>query len=235
MDTHVTPGNVHDSQPFIGRLKRQTERFGLETVAVGVDAGYFTAAVCHLTQETGIALVPGYRRPNKGQNEYQKKQFTYDPQKDVYVCPAGEELNYGTTDRNGYRHYRSDKAVCAECPCRAKCTTNRQMQKTITRHVWEEAKEKANALRLTKWGKKVYARRKETVERSFADAKQHHGHRYARFRGLMKVQMQCLLAATAQNMKKMALLALFYWLLMVQKGQSGRPVTSSGWQNAMMG
>ncbi|EDK0296052.1 IS5/IS1182 family transposase, partial [Salmonella enterica] len=94
-------------------------------------------------------------------------------------------------------------------PCRAKCTTNRQMQKTITRHVWEEAKEKANALRLTPWGKKAYARRKETVERSFADAKQHHGHRYARFRGQMKVQMQCLLAAAAQNMKKMALQALF--------------------------
>ncbi|EBN5685409.1 hypothetical protein DRC48_24485 [Salmonella enterica] len=58
-------------------------------------------------------------------------------------------------------------------------------------------------------GKKVYARRKETVERSFADAKQHHGHRYARFRGLSKVQMQCLLAATAQNMKKMVLLCAF--------------------------
>ncbi|SCC68330.1 transposase, partial [Kosakonia oryziphila] len=74
---------------------------------------------------------------------------------------------------------------------------------------------------------KVYARRKETVERSFADAKQHHGHRYARFRGLMKVQMQCLLAATAQNMKKMALLALFYLFFMVQEGLSGgclRPV-----------
>ncbi|EEO7412393.1 TPA: transposase, partial [Salmonella enterica] len=37
----------------------------------------------------------------------------------------------------------------------------------------------------------------------------HHGHRYARFRGQMKVQMQCLLAAAAQNMKKMALQALF--------------------------
>ncbi|CCO67177.1 Mobile element protein [Yersinia enterocolitica IP 10393] len=51
------------------------------------------------------------------------------------------------------------------------------------------------------------------MERSFADAKQHHGHRYARFRGLMKVQMQCLLAAAAQNIKKMALLVLFYCLL----------------------
>ncbi|WP_261423498.1 transposase, partial [Serratia quinivorans] len=76
---------------------------------------------------------------------------------------------------------------------------------------------------LTKWGKKVYARRKETVERSFADAKQHHGHRYARFRGLSKVQIQCLLAATAQNMKKMALLALLYavytWLKGLMEGQ----------------
>lgn len=61
----------------------------------------------------------------------------------------------------------------------------------------------------------MYARRKETVERSFADAKQHHGHRYARFRGLMKVQMQCLPAATAQNMKKMALL---YLLLLAENG-----------------
>ncbi|MGU7277791.1 transposase [Salmonella enterica subsp. enterica serovar Morehead] len=213
MDTHVTPGNVHNSQP---------ERFGLETVAAGVDAGYFTAVVCHLTQEMGIALIPGYRRPSKGSNDYQKKQFRYDAQKDVYVCPAGEELNYGTTDRNGYWHYRWDKAVCAICPCRAKCTTSWQMQKTITRHVWEEAKEKANVLRLTPWGKKAYARRKETVERSFADAKQHHGHRYARFRGQMKVQMQCLLAATAQNLKKMALLALFYWLLHAVKGLAGR-------------
>jgi len=235
MDTHVTPGNVHDSQPFIGRLKRQTERFGLETVAAGVDAGYFTAAVCHLTQETGIALVPGYRRPNKGQNDYQKKHFRYDPDRDVYVCPAGAELIYSTTDRNGYQHYRSDRAICAVCAERDSCTKNSKMQKTITRHVWEEAKEKANALRLTKWGKKVYARRKETVERSFADAKQHHGHRYARFRGLIKVQMQCLLAATALNMKKMALLALFYWLIQALKGLSERGNTQPEWQKARMG
>ena len=211
MDTYVTPGNVHDSQPFIGRLERQVKRFSLETVAVGVDAGYFTAAVCHLTQELDIALVPGYRRPHKGQNDFQKKHFRYDEERDVYVCPAEEELIYGTTDRNGYRHYRSDSSVCDQCVQRQQCTQNSKSQKTITRHVWEASKEEANRLRLTKWGKKVYARRKETVERSFADAKQHHGHRYARYRGLSKVQMQCLLAATAQNMKKMALLALLYW------------------------
>lgn len=216
-DTFVTPGNVHDSQPFIRRLAHQVSRFGLEPVAVGVDAGYFTAPVCHLTQEMGIALVPGYRRPHKGQNDYQKKHFVYDPENDRYVCPEGKALIYSTTERNGYRHYRSDRNLCGVCPSRERCTQNQKHERTITRHVWEEAKEKANALRLTAWGKKVYARRKETVERSFADAKQHHGHRYARYRGLLKVQMQCLLAATAQNMKKMALLALLQWLLKVLK------------------
>uniref|UniRef100_UPI00307641C1 transposase n=1 Tax=unclassified Serratia (in: enterobacteria) TaxID=2647522 RepID=UPI00307641C1 len=153
---------------------------------------------------------PGYRRPHKGQNDFQKKHFRYDEKRDVYVCPADALLVYSTTDRNGYRHYRSDPAECQRCEQRQQCTQNSKAQKTITRHVWEASKEEANRLRLTKWGKKIYARRKETVERSFADAKQHHGHRYARFRGLSKVQIQCLLAATAQNMKKMALLALLY-------------------------
>ena len=79
----------------------------------------------------------------------------------------------------------------------------------VVRHVWEAAKERIDAHRLTPAGKKIYARRKETVERSFADAKQLHGHRYARFRGLSKVQAQCLLAAACQNMKKIVrLLAL---------------------------
>jgi hypothetical protein len=61
--------------------------------------------------------------------------------------------------------------------------------------------------RLMQRGKALYARRKETVERSFADAKQLHGHRYAKMRGLPRVREQCLLCAAAQNIKKIALLA----------------------------
>ncbi|MCD8552641.1 transposase, partial [Seleniivibrio sp.] len=60
--------------------------------------------------------------------------------------------------------------------------------------------------------KKIYGRRKETVERSFADAKELHGHRYARMRGIGKVFEQCLLSAAVQNMKKIALV-LSYLLI----------------------
>ncbi len=82
---------------------------------------------------------------------------------------------------------------------------NAKAERTITRHVWQDARDRADAHQLTDWGKRIYKRRKETVERSFADAKQLHGHRYARFRGLTAVKIQCLLAAAAQNIKKIAL------------------------------
>jgi len=77
----------------------------------------------------------------------------------------------------------------------------------VTRHVWEGDREAVDSHRQTAAGKAIYKRRKETIERSFADAKQLHGHRYMRMRGLLRAKEQCLLSAACQNMKKMALLA----------------------------
>lgn len=205
-DTHVTAGNVHDSQPYIKRLERQCERFGLAPYAVGLDAGYFTPQVCQGLEQRGIAAVMGYRSPTHKAGYFYKRQYSYDSEQDIYLCPQGQQLHYRTTNRQGYRLYHSDPAQCAGCEQRQRCTQSANKTKVVTRHVWERAKEAVDARRLTEWGKKVYARRKETVERSFADAKQLHGHRYARMRGLAKVMEQCLLAACAQNMKKIALL-----------------------------
>ncbi|EEG5674757.1 hypothetical protein G3G77_004796 [Salmonella enterica] len=58
------------------------------------------------------------------------------------------------------------------------------------------------------------------VDRSFTDANQHHGHRYTRFRDLMKVRMPCMQVASVQKMKKMAQLAPCYWQGWVLKGLS---------------
>ncbi len=205
-DTFATPGNVHDSQPYLARLDRQLERFDLNPVAVGLDAGYNTAMLCHLILERQIEPVMGYRRPNKGKGLLRKSAFSYEKDSNSYLCPQGQSLQYSTTNRDGYHEYKSDPAICRNCPLLKQCTRSKSQTKVLTRHVFEQAKEAANQTRLSAWGKKIYQRRKETVERSFADAKQHHGHRYARFRGLQNVQMQCLMAGTAQNIKKMALL-----------------------------
>jgi len=205
-DTFATPGNIHDSIVYLGRLDRQRARFGLDVKAVGLDAGYATAGIAKGLEDRAILGVTGYRNPTPPRaGMMRKRAFVYDHGNDAYVCPEGRSLSYATTDRDGYRHYRSDPEVCRTCPLLASCTSNAKAERTITRHVWQDARDRADAHRLTPWGKAVYKRRKETVERSFADAKQLFGHRYARFRGLARVAAQCLLAAAAQNIKKIAM------------------------------
>ena len=146
----------------------------------------------------------GYRRPTHRDGYFYKREFVYDRERDGYVCPAGEFLIYRTTNRLGYREYASSSGQCRECPMRSQCTQSANAIKVVTRHVWEDFKAVVAAHRLTTTGKVIYKRRKETVERSFADAKELHGHRYARYRGLAKVRAQCLLAGACQNIKKIA-------------------------------
>lgn len=205
-DTHVTPANVHDSVPYLGRLDRQRERFNFSIRAVGVDAGYAAAAITQGLEGRSIYGVIGYRTPTHRDGYFYKREYRYNEKLDVYICPNGQLLTYRTTNREGYRQYHSDPAQCRNCPVRQKCTESANATKVVTRHVWESSRERMDQHRLSRVGKRIYKRRKETVERSFADAKQLHGHRYARMRGLAKVQQQCLLAATAQNIKKIALL-----------------------------
>ena len=153
-DTYVTAGNIHDSQPYMARLKRQLERFGFNPVGVGLDAGYFTAPICHLLQAEQIYPVLGYRRPTHGANPIRKKQFIYNSQNDTYICPNGQTLIYKTTSREGYRHYHSDATTCKVCPLLSQCTQSKNTQKVIIRYIWEADKEKANETRLSQWEKK---------------------------------------------------------------------------------
>jgi transposase len=205
-DTHGTPANVHDSVPYLGRLDRQRERFNFSIRAVGVDAGYAAAAITQGLEERNIYGVIGYRTPTHRDGYFYKRDYKYEEKLDIYICPNGQLLPYRTTNREGYRQYQSDPEQCRNCPVRHQCTQSSNATKVVTRHVWEASRERMDQHRLSRVGKRIYKRRKETVERSFADGKQLHGHRYARFRGLRRVQQQCLLAATAQNIKKIALL-----------------------------
>lgn len=225
-DTHVTAGNVHDSQPYLGRLDRQCERFELTPLAVGLDAGYFTPMICNGLEQRGVYGVIGYRRPNHHDGYLYKREYHYDALRDGYMCPQGQFLPYRTTNRMGYREYHSDPSQCRDCPLRNQCTKSANHTKVVVRHVWDDAKERINTHRLTPQGKKIYERRKETVERSFADAKELHGHRYARFRGLEKVRAQCLMAATAQNIKKIARLLA---QLLAAKSALSLPLGSFMW------
>jgi transposase len=205
-DVFVTPGNVNDSTVYIERLKRQMETFGFkETLeAVPLDSGYRTSYICkHLLGMDIFAVIAG-RNAATFEGILPKSQFTYDPKQDAYICPNGKTLDYFTTNRSGYQEYRSNKVQCGECPLRDQCITNVNKQRTIQRHLWESYKEQVDQNRQSEAGKAVYHLRSQTIERSFADAKQLHGLRRCRFRGLEKTQEQALMTAVAQNLKKIA-------------------------------
>jgi transposase len=203
-DVHITAGNVHDSVPYLSRLERQKTRFGFEVEAVALDAGYLTSALCHGLSESKIFGVIGHRRFSGVKGMFAKRKYRYDPTLDCYVCPAGENLRYRTTTREGYREYVSNPEKCRMCELLNQCTQSRNKVKVVTRHVWAESLEEVHNNRLSPEGKRLYKARCQTIERSFADAKELHAYRYCRFRGKERVQEQALLTAGTQNIKKIA-------------------------------
>ena len=76
--------------------------------------------------------------------------------------------------------------------------------KTVLRHVWKDYEELADDARYTPEYKDLYAKRKETIERVFADAKEKHGMRYTHYRGLTQLSKWVRLKFAAMNLKKLA-------------------------------
>lgn len=144
-------------------------------------------------------MVMGYRRFGNRNKKVPLRNFHHVEEKDVVVCPMGCILSYSTTDRDGYRQYKSNPSDCAVCPLRQDCFSSKQKQRVVTRYIWETYKDEARNNKRT--GKRLYKVRCSTIERSFADAKELHGYRYARFRGQQSVQMQAYLTAACKNMK----------------------------------
>ena len=111
---------------------------------------------------------------------------------------AGPTEN-STTNRDGYREYKSDPKVCASCPSREKCTKSKSCVKTVTRHIWKDYEDLAEDARHTPFYARMYKLRKETIERVFADAKEKHAMRYTTLRGLAQVRNWVKLKAAPHN------------------------------------
>lgn len=132
-------------------------------------------------------------------------EYVYDEYYDCVLCPQYKVLEYATTNREGYREYKSKGYICKDCPVRNQCTTNKKYEKTVTRHIWQEYIERAEDVRHSPLGKEAYALRSQTIERVFADAKEKHAMRYTPYSGLPAVTAWVKLKFAALNLKKLAL------------------------------
>ena len=203
LETVVTPGNVHDSVAFDEVYDKVTEHFP-ETKVVVADAAYKTPHICKKVFGDSRVLSTAYKRPQtmKGGHEWWK--YVYDEFYDCVICPEYQPLKYRTTNRDGYREYKSDPRICTDCPTKARCTHSKDCVKTVQRHIWKDYEELAEDARYTPEYEKLYEKRKETIERVFADAKEKYAMRYTQYRGLAQVTNWVKLKFAAMNLKKLA-------------------------------
>ena len=203
LDCDVSAGNIHDSVMFDDLYRNTLSRFP-EIEMTALDSGYRTPWIMKQVFDSGRLPSVPYKRPMTKEGFFRKREYAYDEYFDCYLCPNNQILKYSTTNKDGYREYKSNSSICKNCPCRSQCTESKSFQKVVTRHVWEEYMELAEDVRHSSKGKEIYKLRKETIERVFADAKVKHGLRFTQFKGLARLKMQVLLTFSCMNLKKLA-------------------------------
>lgn len=196
----ATAGNLNDSAVFprlYDKLKGKYE----EIKNVIVDAGYKIPAIAKMIIDDGKTPIMPYKRPMTKKGFFKKHEYVYNEYFDCYICPNNEILKYSTTNREGYKKYKSNSSKCKDCPYLQKCTESKNHVKLVVRHVWEDYIEQAEDIRHTTGSKELYSLRSQTIEQVFADAKELHGMRYAKHRGLDRMKMELNLLFACMNLK----------------------------------
>ena len=197
----VNPGNEHDSRTFKG-LYDKLESIGMKRCIV--DAGYKTPPIAKLLLDDGVDPVFPYKSPMTKDGFFKKYEYVYDEYNDCYLCPANQILKYTTTNRDGYREYKSCPQICEKCEYLSQCTASKDHRKVIMRHVWEKYMEVCEDIRHSEGMKELYSHRKETIERIFGTAKENHGFRYTQMYGKARMRMKVALTFGCMNLKKLA-------------------------------
>ena len=208
--TAIRPAEVTAQRTMIDRTQ---ERFGIWPQRLAADTGYGDAAnIAWLVHERGIEPhIPIFDHARRRTGSFQRDEFRYDHQHDLYVCPGSKELfprrrNFaalrGDVDQDGFIRYRASKHDCDACALKQQCCPGQPNRKVI-RSIHEGARDLARDLSQT--DAYVTSRReRKKVEMLFAHLKRILKLDRLRLRGPNGAKDEFLLAATAQNLRKLA-------------------------------
>jgi transposase len=211
----VTPGDVAENVVLLDQLSRTMFRRKLHPRRVIADAKYATTTNIRTLEDADIRAyvpLPGW---DKSSSRYKRAAFAYDPAENVYRCPQGETLHLRGTDRTCEQWlYRARATACNGCAVKEQCATSNQ-GRLIRRSFHEAYLERVRAYADTLAFKRAMGKRSTWVEGLFAEAKQWHGLHRFRLRGLANVNIQALIVAAGQDLKR--------WLGATGWGQRGFP------------
>ena len=205
VDVEATPARTYDEVVASKTMVERTQtRMALKPKRLVADTAYGTGKF--LNWLIGAGITPHITVWDKSAREdgtFSRPDFTFDKERNVYVCPAGKLLT--TTGNFGDDHvlrYLALKRDCEACPLKPRCCPKTPSRK-VTRDVNEDARDHARALMGTPEFDKSRDERKK-VEMRFAHLKTHHRFERMRLRGLSGARDEFHLAAIVQNLKTLA-------------------------------
>ena len=203
--TAIRQAEVAASKTMIERIE---ERFGLYPERLSGDAAYGSAGMLGwLVHERGIEPhIPVFDRSDREDGTFSRNDFTYDHQGDVYFCPGGKMMTTkGTLVNDGATLlYRASKYDCGACALKPRCCPKEPARK-IPRSIHEGARDMARDIAKTN-AYRTSRRERKKVEMLFAHLKRILRLDRLRLRGPCGAHDEFLLAATAQNLRKLAML-----------------------------
>jgi len=185
----------HQLSSIAGQAKKE---LGVEEIEVVADMGYYDCDQVKECADKGITVYMGKPGVKVIKGVYSKERFGYIAQKDAYICPAGEELRYRTTDKQkSMRLYKTDS--CENCGLKKQCTSG-EGPRVIKRHIHERVMEEM-ATRVKGYREKLRLR-KELVEHPWGTMKRSLDQGYFLLRGAEKVAVEMRLTGLIYNMKR---------------------------------
>jgi len=199
----VTPAEVQDNQPALDLLWRTRFRWKLHPRQVTGDSKYGTVENVVAIEDQRIwAFVP-LSKAGQHADVFAEQDFRYDSVADIYHCPGEKVLHFlSQSDVTNRRIYQAPATDCKGCSLREHCTTSPRGRR-INRSLDETYLERVRGYHETAAYAKAMRKRKVWVEPLFAEAKDWHGLRRFRLRGLDKVNEAALVIATGQNLKRL--------------------------------
>jgi transposase len=199
----VTPFEITENQPMLDLLWRTSFRYKLRPKRVTGDTAYGTIENIAAVERVGIRAYVPLTRAGKARPYFSKEEFVYDPQKDLYRCHAEHTLRrFSDHAARRLTKYRADTATCAGCSLRPQCTKSKRGREVL--HYYDEDYvDRVKSYFGTFAYEKALRKRKVWVEPMFAEAKDWHGLRRFRLRRLVKVNIEALMIAVGQNIKRL--------------------------------
>jgi transposase len=183
-------------------IERYRERHGQMPQSLAADNTYGNGELLQWLDDRGITpFIRVKECPTPTRDLYGIEKFTYLPEENCYVCPAGKPLKYiGINKLNRVHLYHSTAKRCRGCAQKPQCT--RGKYRVISVHICEAARQKAYAVAKTPQFVEALRKRRK-VEALFSELKNLIGLRRLRLRRMRFVREQFYLAAAAQNLKRL--------------------------------